>query len=139
MAKPADPSGIASRFAEAYCAIEGGGSTEGSGNSVESGGAAGRPGSVATHCALCRALSAPSRPLGLAVSNVSPFFGGFSSTAGVNGCSLASASAALSATPRIGLCCSAWAIRSAIASLPALRNHSLARASSPFCDSASPR
>ncbi len=85
---------------------------------------------------------ASGRPAGLAISSVSRFFlpaDFFSSVAGENGCGLASASLAACATSRMGACCSAWSIRSAIASLPALRNHSRARDSSPFWASARPR
>ncbi|MGZ6124308.1 MAG: hypothetical protein ACXWLR_05070 [Myxococcales bacterium] len=134
-----------------FVASGGGGGADGSGAfatmgpfavraaSGETGAAAAAPGVVATQRPFA-AAGAASRPGGLGISSVSPFFtAGFSSVAGANGCSRASAAAALSATARTGLCCSACAIRSAIASLPALRNHSLARASSPFCASARPR
>ena len=159
MANPPAGSGTGSLFAEVYCDIEGGasgsgtsaaetaGGLDGSGalatmaprevraTSGVTGGAAGVPGFVATQFARLAGSSCGGR----GISCVSPFFAARSSVAGVKGCSSESASVALSATARMGLCCSASAIRSAIASLPALRNHSRARASSPFCASARPR
>src|ERR1700693_5618032 len=97
MLKPAGAFAAGARFAEAYCDIEGaapgmagdfvsgGGGAEGSGAlatiapfavraaSAATGGAAGPPGVVATQRVF--AAGAASRPFGLGISSVSPFFG----------------------------------------------------------------
>ena len=64
---------------------------------------------------------------------------GFSSVAGRNGRASSRVSLACSATSRNGVAASCCSIRCAMAELPALRNHSRARPTSPFCASASPR
>ena len=64
---------------------------------------------------------------------------GLSSVAGRNGRASSSVSLACSAASRSGVAPSCCSIRCAIAELPALRNHSRARPTSPFCASARPR
>src|SRR5256712_12736180 len=128
MANPPAGSGTASLFAEVYCDIDGGGVEDGSASAGEvaggsdgsgalattvpravratsgaTGGAAAVPGVVATQLALAGARAGLA---GFAVASVSPFFpDAVFSIAGDNGCSLASASDAPSATARMALCC----------------------------------
>ena len=144
------PASAAASAGEAACGCDGSG-TFGTMRPIgvdsargATGGAGAIPGDVATQRVPTGGVGsccASIKPAGFAISSVSRFFaaGRDVSTAGWNGLSPASASAAPCATSRMGDCCSACDIRSAIASLPALRNQSRARASSPFCASARPR